>query len=109
MSVVIAAGIPLASRCRMGTKNDRQFSVITGASSGIGFKLAKECLEHDMDILICAEDAGLSDAADNLRSLSKGSVETIQADLATFEGVEKLYEQIRSGGRKVDALFLNAG
>lgn len=93
----------------MATPTKRQFAVITGASSGIGFELAKQCLEHDMDILLCAEDLGLDSAADQLRSIGKGSVERFRADLSTFDGVEKLYSRIKSGGRSVDALLLNAG
>lgn len=93
----------------MATQNKRQFAVITGASSGIGFELAKQCLEHDMDVLICAEDRGLSAAASELQALRKGSVEHVQADLSTYDGVERLYQQIQSGGRGVDALLLNAG
>ena len=52
----------------MATQTNRKFAVITGASSGIGFELAKQCLEHDMDILVCAEDAALSQRGTRYRS-----------------------------------------
>ena len=45
-------------------------------------------------------------AAKTLTPLS-GRVEALQADLATFEGVDKLYAAI--GDRPVEALFANAG
>jgi uncharacterized protein len=48
----------------------------------------------------------LDNAATALRR-EGAEVETVQADLATLEGVDKLYERI--GGRRVDALLANAG
>lgn len=93
----------------MATQSNRSFAVITGASSGIGFELAKQCLEHDMDLLICAEDDGLAAKAAELTMLGKGAVDHVRADLATYEGVEQLYAAITTSGRKVDALLLNAG
>jgi uncharacterized protein len=36
-------------------------------------------------------------------------VQTIQADLSTYDGVEVLYEAIKSMGRPVDAIAINAG
>jgi short-subunit dehydrogenase len=91
----------------MGTQNTRKFAVITGASSGIGYELAKQCIEHGFDVLLCAEDqAGLDRAQQQLRGTDGVNVQIVQADLATREGVEKLYLSI---SRPVDALLLNAG
>jgi short-subunit dehydrogenase len=91
----------------MGTENTRKFAVITGASSGIGYELAQVCLENGCDVLICAEDAGIMDAKEELATV--GVVEAVRADLATFEGVEQLVTAIESMQRPVDALLLNAG
>jgi short-subunit dehydrogenase len=33
----------------------------------------------------------------------------VQADLATYDGVETLYNQIKATGRPVDAIAINAG
>ena len=93
----------------MANQSKQTFAVITGASSGIGFELAKQCLEHDMDILICAEDDGVEAAAQQLATSGKGTVQTVRADLATYEGVEQLAGEILTRGRPVDALLLNAG
>jgi short-subunit dehydrogenase len=88
----------------MSTEN-RLFAVVTGASSGIGFELAKCCAERGYDLLIAADEP-LEQAAAAL-STSGAVVETVQTDLATIEGVEELYRASR--GRPVDALIANAG
>jgi short-subunit dehydrogenase len=84
------------------------YAVITGASSGIGFELAREFAEHGFDLLVVAEDDGIDSAAGSLRSLG-AKVESVRADLATYEGVESVYERVRASGRPLDAVALNAG
>lgn len=83
-----------------------KFAVVTGASSGIGLELAKCCAHKGFDLLIAADEPEIEDAAMELRSHGIG-VETVQADLATIDGVDKLYSAIK--GRSVDALLANAG
>jgi len=84
---------------------DRPFAVVTGASSGIGFELAKCCAQNGYDLLIAADEP-LDRAAADLRALG-AAVEAVEADLATIEGVDALYAATR--GRPVDALLANAG
>lgn len=83
----------------------RPFAVVTGASSGIGFELARIAAENGHDLLLAA-DRDLDAATQSLRALG-GSVEGLEVDLATPEGVDRLYAMIN--GRAVDALFANAG
>jgi short-subunit dehydrogenase len=83
----------------------RQFAVVTGASSGIGFELARCCAENGFDLLIAA-DQPLDQAVAALRATG-AAVEAVQADLATIEGVDQLYRAVNS--RAVDALLANAG
>src|SRR5215204_1790134 len=92
----------------MGTATNRQFAVVTGASSGIGFELARQCIQNNFDVLICAEDQGIHEAARHLGAVG-AAVEAVRADLATFEGCEKLVEHVNAMARPVDALLLNAG
>src|ERR1700761_8002998 len=83
----------------------RPLAIVTGASSGIGLGLARECARSGFDLVIAA-DRGLGDAVTEVQALG-ASVESVQADLATPEGVEKLYAATQ--GRPVAALLANAG
>lgn len=93
----------------MGMATGRPFAVVTGASSGIGLELAKQFVQHGYDVLVTAEDAGLTTAADALRRDGGPTVEPVRVDLASYEGVEELYAAIAATGRPVDAVALNAG
>lgn len=88
--------------------NTRQLAVVTGASSGIGFELAKVFAGEGFDLLIAAEDAELTPALEELKG-SGVDVEAHRVDLATEAGVIELYRHIQNSGRPVDALALNAG
>ena len=92
----------------MINETEAPFAVVTGASSGIGYELAREFAEHGFDLLVAAEDGAIEEAAGRLRSLG-AKVEAVSADLAEYDGVETLYERIRSSGRPVDAIAINAG
>jgi uncharacterized protein len=91
------------------TPTGRRFAVVTGASSGIGYELARQFVEHGFDVLLAAEDSDIERAAAGLRRDGGGAVQAVQVDLATYDGVEALYETVVATGRPVDALALNAG
>src|ERR1700704_3862527 len=84
----------------------RKLAVVTGASTGIGLELARECAKNDFDLIIAANESEIETAAEELRR-EGGSVEPVEVDLATMEGVDELYEAI--DGRPVAALLANAG
>jgi short-subunit dehydrogenase len=83
-----------------------QFAIVTGASTGIGLELARRCAEEGFNLLIAADEPEIEKAAASLRALGR-QIDAVQADLATTEGVDKLYAATK--GRPVDALLANAG
>jgi uncharacterized protein len=89
------------------TQARRALAVVTGASSGIGFELARQFAEHGYDLIIAAEDDAIDTAAAQLRNGT--SVEAVKVDLATPDGVEQLYARIRAHGDQLEAVALNAG
>lgn len=85
----------------------RPLAVVTGASNGIGYELAKQFAQNGFDLVITATGPSIQEAAQDFEKLG-ASVKTIEADLATYEGVETLYQQIQSTG-PVEAIAINAG
>ena len=84
----------------------RPLAVVTGASTGIGYELAKCCAREGFDLIVAADEPEIETAAAAFRSLG-AQVQALQADLATLEGVDRLCELI--GQRPVAALLANAG
>lgn len=84
----------------------RPLAIVTGASVGIGYELAKLCAENGYDLLIAADQAAIHDAAKDFEALG-AAVDAVEVDLATMEGVDKLYAAVK--GRPVGALLANAG
>lgn len=83
----------------------RPFAIVTGASTGIGKELAVCCAANGFDLLIVADEPLQATITECRNEGAK--VDALEADLATIEGVDRLYEA--TNGREVDALLANAG
>lgn len=82
-----------------------KFGIVTGASSGIGLELAKLAAKDGYDLLVVA-DTPFVDAGAALKG-GGTNVETLEIDLSTFEGVDRLLSA--AGSRQIDLLCANAG
>jgi short-subunit dehydrogenase len=80
-------------------------AIVTGASSGIGYELARICAQEQYDLIVAADEP-LEHAARTFREAGV-SVDTVEVDLSRLEGVDILLEKI--GGRQVELLLANAG
>lgn len=87
---------------------EKLFAVITGASTGIGFELARQFGENGFDLLICSGSDEIFEAQKELEEMGF-TVEAIKANLASYAGIENLYREIKKYERAPDALAVNAG
>ena len=85
-----------------------QLAVVTGASSGIGYNLAKVFAENGFDLVIASEGPRLDKAEADFKAMGV-AVTAVHADLATYDGVDEFWEAVEGEGRPVDAIAINAG
>jgi short-subunit dehydrogenase len=90
------------------SNSQRPLAFVTGASSGIGYELAKQLAQHGHDVAISGSSDRVHDSADSLRTLGVEAW-SHQADAATFDGVEAFWRFVEGLGRPVDTAVLNVG
>ncbi|ATY31364.1 SDR family NAD(P)-dependent oxidoreductase [Sphingomonas psychrotolerans] len=83
-----------------------KLAVVTGASTGIGKELAKIAAREGYDLILVADEPQIDAAAGELNGYGV-AVEAIEADLATFEGNDRLLAA--TAGRPIAVLVANAG
>jgi short-subunit dehydrogenase len=87
----------------------RPVAVVTGASRGLGFLLARELADHGHDLVVCARSAdGLEPAADELRRRG-GEVVAVAADVGVEADAQRVVAAATDRFGRVDVLVLNAG
>lgn len=87
---------------------DKGLALVTGASSGIGFELAKCAADTGYDLIVVADDERILSAASAF-TVRGVKVTPVVADLATPEGIESVLHAVATQGRPVDLLMANAG
>ena len=85
----------------------RPLAIVTGASTGIGYELAKLCAQNGFDLLVAADEPAIDEAAAALPRPRRGGRgrrgRPRDASRASTSSTP------RSSGRPVDALLANAG
>jgi uncharacterized protein len=92
-------------------KTNNQFTVITGAGSGLGYALAAEALKRDRNVIITGRnEEKLIKAAETLSSgTTKGIVIPLPCDISRQEDVDLFTGFLIENKYRVDYLFNNAG
>jgi short-subunit dehydrogenase len=83
-------------------------ALVTGASSGIGFELAKLLADDGYDLVVAADDDAIQTSADELGAAGV-NVQPVQVDLRRAEDVELLHRTVTDTGLRLDVAVLNAG
>jgi uncharacterized protein len=85
-----------------------RLAVITGASSGIGYELARVCALNGFDLVVAADNGEIKARGQELSRLGV-DVRAVEADLSKEDGVDRLFEAAMQLNRPVDVLCANAG
>lgn len=85
-------------------------ALVTGASSGIGFELAKLLAKDNFDLVIVAKDKNRILKVKNELSETFGiKVTAIKIDLASASAAKKIYDELSKNKVKIDVLINCAG
>lgn len=88
----------------------KSVTLITGASSGIGYEMAKVFAKHKHNlILVARQEDSLKRLAELLTREQGVKVHVITMDLANPEAASELYEKVKKLDLEVDTLINNAG
>jgi len=86
------------------------YTLITGASAGIGEVFAKQLAQQGNNLILTARRKDKLDAlAKELSDTYNIKVETLAADLSTTEGASHIDQQVSQAGWKINGLINNAG
>lgn len=85
-------------------------ALITGASSGIGYELAKIFAENGYDLVLTARSQPqLEKLATEIQSTQKVKVRVLVKDLAIASSPREIFDELMRDGTQIEVLVNNAG
>ncbi len=88
----------------------RTTALITGASSGIGYELARVFAQNGHDLVLVARNRQrLSQLADELRDELGITAEVIAKDLSVATSAQEIFDELQQESIRIDILVNNAG
>lgn len=93
-----------------GRRDGRETALVTGASRGIGYELAKLIAQDGYDLVVVSRnEQELSQLAEDLRRAFGTSVRVIAKDLSRPAAPQEIFDELRAGQTRIDVLVNNAG
>jgi len=90
--------------------NQKELTLITGASMGIGKELAREFASHGHDLILVARSIDkLNEVSKELSQKFNIKAHVISKDLLNPNTCEELYQEVKSKNLNVEILVNNAG
>lgn len=91
-------------------KNQAQWVLLTGASSGIGLEMARQFAARGYQLILVARSTDkLLRLAAELHDTHGNETMVITKDLSDVQHAKSLYEELKAAGVRVDILVNNAG
>jgi len=88
----------------------RRTALVTGASQGIGFELAKILASKGYDLVLIARNKSkLEEIRDEFNKSFSINVHVIICDLSQVQSAEAIYDEVRKKDLNIDILINNAG
>ncbi|WP_454054593.1 SDR family NAD(P)-dependent oxidoreductase [Clostridium sp. Marseille-Q7071] len=86
-----------------------RYTLITGATSGIGYELSKVFGENGHNMILCGRDIKRLEELKAEFQCYSSDVVILAGDLSSFEDIMRIYESIKKNNYEIEFLINNAG